>query len=525
VSAQAQVVHLQRPQGGSQSEGVIIGGVLDMEGGWQAQLSAIEQTGLTPDDFSDPRWRIVWMVMRRLAENRKEVTAATVHSAAKLARLLGDADRDPLFAVQANNVLTPAQLYQCAEDHRTFCRSLAIAAELERNAREIRSGRFSAGKLSGILEGMVQGLARDWAPDETAEGDVLELAERWDHHEKHGTSPLLKTGIKLLDAEIGGLPPAVTIIAGRPGGGKTALLATMIEAQLSADPTFVGGLFGLEDGTSWLTRRHVAKGMGIKLRDVGHKARTQEEHNQFAEISARLFELQKRLHVFRRDTITVDEMVRRATRWVVEYGCRCIYIDHLGEVDHRGQFKWDQYWQAVAESVRRMRNFSIRHHIPVVVLCHTTDDETPLFGKKVEEGPPAMQAMAGGRTIDRRARLMLGLWAKGDAWRATVLKANELGAPGGTVEFCRLYDAALIDPDEGRKVDVRQERAIEAKERRAKDTDVKLLESLERSKKLAQLKAKEAAAAAPAAPAPPPPAPQASLALESPKPEEPKSES
>jgi hypothetical protein len=149
-----------------------------------------------------------------------------------------------------------------------------------------------------------------------------------------------------------------------------------------------------------------------------------------------------------------------------------------------------------------MRNFSLRFHVPVVVLCHTTDDETHHFGQRREEGPPAMQAMAGGRSIDRRARLMLGLWSKGEAWRATVLKANELGAPGATVEFARLFDSVLIDPEGGRKVDVRQERAIEAKERREKSQDEKLLESLERSKKLAALKAKDKPQEEPKAPAP-----------------------
>lgn len=52
---------------------------------------------------------------------------------------------------------------------------------------------------------------------------------------------------------------------------------------------------------------------------------------------------------------------------------------------------------------------------------------------------------------------MLGLWPKGDAWRCTVLKANEAES-GKTIEFDRHKESAMINVDGGRVVNLAQER-------------------------------------------------------------------
>jgi multidrug resistance efflux pump len=78
-----------------------------------------------------------------------------------------------------------------------------------------------------------------------------------------------------------------------------------------------------------------------------------------------------------------------------------------------------------------------------------------------------MHLTKGGRANDQKARLMLGTWRKETSWRITMLKGNELGEAGGTIELERIPHAAMIDPDGGRLINLKQEGAIERKQREA----------------------------------------------------------
>lgn len=528
-----QVISLRKQPPRAQVEEQLIGAALELG---DPLREALDHAMLPAEYFGVPAHRGVWDLICRMAKRGLVVSPMTVFSAGLSSRLLNEAALGWLETLRANNRLGVDSFRQVAETFRMRVRGDRIADQLDREVRQLREGEFFPNRLSGALESVLHTLSRDYAPDETAEGDVLELSERWAKHEDEGTSALLSTGIKVIDEAVGGLPPALTIIAGKPGGGKTAVLCSMLRAMLEADPNCTLGLFGLEDGTSWFTRRIAADLLNMKLREVGWKKRTVDQLDAWqTKVGPYIQGLASRLIAYKRDSISNDELIRRCNGMVYPVGAasdcehvwlngkcsKCgarkpvtaIFVDHLGEIDNRG----GDYWQNVAETVRRCRNFAITTGKPMVVLCHTTDDGDQKPGTaKGKEGPPNMAKMAGGRSIDRRARLMLGLWSKGEAWRGSVLKANELGAPGGCFEFARLFDAVLIDPAGGRQVNLVAERAAEARDQREKaeleSDDVVLARKQRRAQKEAKLKAEEEAAKAAAAPpAPKEEAPQLAL--------------
>lgn len=477
-----ELIPLRAARPTNQLEEAILGGVLDLPD----QLELIDAAGLGRDDFENPRIALAWTVARRLAERRLQVVADTVCSAGKNHGLLSESDLPWLQGLQASNALNRAQVLQLAEDLRVVARARAVRQQLQNQIDLIDRGRFHPGHAVGALEAIIHGLATDFAADDTADADLLALNASWDKNIADGKSTLDPTGIRVLDEVIGGLPPNIFFVEGRPGVGKNAFLAGVIKAQLRADAHLPlekqsrTGLFGLEDGTEWLSRRWMAEDTGIRLRDIGWRKPNEDEAARRDLANDALYPLLKRVQTYRQDTISRPELLRRALRMVFHQGVRRIFIDNLGEVNHVDARARMEYWQGVAETVRVMRNFAFRFGIPVGFLVHDTEDD-PRPG---HEGPPNPKKMAGGKAAGNRARLVLGLWTKGQALRATVTKANELGAAGmlgPTVEFERDYDAGTITADGGRQIDLKDEAAKERRERKDNAREEAVDESIRRA--------------------------------------------
>jgi hypothetical protein len=196
-------------------------------------------------------------------------------------------------------------------------------------------------------------------------------------------------------------------------------------------------------------------------------------------------------------------------RWVFENGVTRIYIDNFREVKHRDPRLRQEAWEANAETVRVMRDFADRYEIPVGFLIHDTEDD-PRPG---HEGPPNPKKMQGGQDAGARARLVLGMWSKGDTIRVTVTKGNDLSAAGmngPTLEFKRNHEAATFDPDGGRIINLHAEAAEQRKEKKA-NADLESVEARERREALKKKREAERKAQEPEKPVIVPPPAQPSL--------------
>jgi replicative DNA helicase len=503
-----QIVPLRAAKPQAELEELVVGAVLDLPD----KLELVEAMGLASADFQNERIGLVWGLAKRMTELRMQVSAVTVCSQGQRVGRLAEADLGWLTQLESRNALTKEQARQVADDLRTQSRARQVRAQLLEQVELIDRGRFSPVRTSGALEAIVHSLATDFAPDETAESDLMAQNVTWEKNLREGKTAYDPTGIRLLDELIGGLPPNVFFIEGRPGVGKNGFLGSMIRAQLMLDAHLPKeqqsrtGLVGLEDGTAWLPMRLTAANVGIPMRAVGSARLTPEQELLRQTSDETLYPLLQRIEVYKQDTITRDQLLHRAMNWVFKKGVRRIFIDNLGEVTHMNARDRMEHWQGVAETVRVMRNFAFRFGVPVGFLVHDTESDA----RPGQEGPPDPRKMAGGKSAGNRARLVLGIWSKGDTWRATVTKGNTLGPAGmmgPTIEFERLPEAGLINPDGGRLVDLRTEAAVDRRERKANAREEAVDESIRR----AELKAKRAAAKAAEKPQAQPPPEQPNL--------------
>jgi len=448
----------------------ILGAVLDAEQMQSNALALIEASGLKAEDFDFPdekRLSVGWRIVEALARRRKPVTAKTVWSFGNASKTFTDQDAGFFSRLQVGNELDREQFEQVVENYRSVVRHRSLLATLEGYVGQLREKKLDVPSAAAALEAYLRDLQAYTTADGTGEDDVLEIADDWERQEGGQVTNIVPTGIKTLDGVILGWRPSLNIIAAQPGVGKSALLASCIEAQI--DLGFTVGLFGLEDATRWVAQRLIARDMRIPVGEIGIRRRDHSLGMKFQEVAAMHAEKLRKLITYKHDQIDTDELCRRGASWVYNRKVGCVYVDNGSEVEHEGKAGGndaDQFRLKVAHSYRRMRATAISTNTPWVVLVHTARPQDNF------ERPPRPSEIAESAYIERRARVIVGLWEREkepDFLRLTVMK-NTLGKRGQSMKLARYTEAALVDKDVGDLVNLESERwqeARAAKERKA----------------------------------------------------------
>ena len=300
--------------------------------------------------------------------------------------------------------------------------------------------------------------------DESSTGDMdlAELAQRWERVEAgEEKSELIPTGVKALDDLIGGFYANLNMVIGAPSEGKSAFIASVIELLLLARVEV--GVFGLEDGTEWIQRRHVAKGMGINARDVGRRPRDAAQQQKFGEVTARLAPLMRHLHTHKRNGLTARELLRIAENWRTKKKVQIVFVDHGGELDH-SDHNVDENRLRIAASYRALRTWAFNNGIPVVAVAHTRRRDD----RDTEPRPPFASEVRDCSDIENMARVMLGVWQVPgeDCVRVSSAKVTE-GERYKTVKLPKVAGGVLLDADGAEVIDLFAEKMKVAKERKA----------------------------------------------------------
>ena len=465
-------------------EALIVGAITHAEGAvLQTTAHALlQQAALREDDFTDARARVAWRCFTKLVERRRPCNLETVVPFMRTARVLSNESLAWFMAASEGALMVGRdQFGDLVDAIRSQARARALALALEEWLPKLRSPEPDLVAAHHAIAAATSAAAASMA-EETSRGDLdlAELGEQWDRRELGDeASDLVPTGIAPLDELIGGFFPNLNMIIGAPSEGKSAFVATVI-GHLIANGVKVG-LVGLEDGTQWLLRRHIARLMQWNVRDVGRKKRDHAGSEAWGNAAASLVDPLKNLYTFRRregQPVPMSKVLQVSERWRSADGVRIVFVDHGGEVDHMSNVTGgdEQHRLKVGMSYKHARDYSVSTGLPLVFVAHTRrrrDDD-------VEPRPPRADEVRDASDIENAARLILGVWqVPGEGFtRITSAKVTE-GARYKTVKLAQVGGGMLLDPDGAEVVDLFAEKMAKAKAKK-QERDAERAEALAR---------------------------------------------
>ena len=248
-------------------------------------------------------------------------------------------------------------------------------------------------------EGGAEGRAKSFA-DATKE--ALEMAERALNSGGHLSG--FTTGLESLNAKIGGLHKSdLTIVAGRPGMGKSALGTNiafaaaqrfMRDVEDSIEPEKSAGapvaLFSLEMSADQLATRILAEQSGISSENLRMGKISQQEFRQLARAAAELQSLP--LYIDDTPGLTIAALRTRARRLKRQKGIGIIVVDYLQLLQGSGKNNNDNRVQEISEISRGLKQLAKELNVPVIGLSQLSraveqrEDKRPQLSDLRESG-------------------------------------------------------------------------------------------------------------------------------------------
>ncbi|WP_072929981.1 replicative DNA helicase [Nissabacter archeti] len=172
----------------------------------------------------------------------------------------------------------------------------------------------------------------------------------------------LKTGIEPMDEAYGGFDRTdLIIIAGRPGMGKTELainIGNSIGRQRGR-----GLMISMEMSGMQVVERHAADRAGLSIGTLRNPIDMLDE--QYTRLTFAMGTLQDEQNYVLDETLSVDEIIAHAERLNMDGGLSFVSIDYLGLMKKP---KAERNDLAVAEITRKLKQFSLRNKVPVILL-------------------------------------------------------------------------------------------------------------------------------------------------------------
>ncbi len=259
--------------------------------------------------------------------------------------------------------------------------------DAERKLYEIaEAGRFGAG-----FQRFAQALTT-----------AVDMAAR--AYQRDGKLSGLATGLRDLDAKMGGLQPSdLIIVAGRPGMGKTALatniaynIARAHRGQTRPDghtETIDGGIvgfFSLEMSAEQLATRIISERTGIPSSTIRRGGITETDFEAIKDVSIELQNLP--FYVDETGGLSIAQLAARARRLKRQRGMDVLVIDYIQLLQGSTRRAQEGRVQEVTEITTSLKALAKELNVPIVALSQLSrqvesrDDKRPQLSDLRESG-------------------------------------------------------------------------------------------------------------------------------------------
>ena len=326
-------------------QALIVAGVLNPEG---AAAVAVDTS-----HFSDEAGQTVWLEILKAISAGESVDGVTLQNKLKGDALMAFADAMTISA-SPSNIETYAKEVIRASDLRSLCtladrvKTRAKVAGPEEIASEILTEALSIGQTSRRVEYNAQDLMAETVSRVDAASSGAQLG--------------LKTGWRSFDKKLGGWHRGdLTIVAGRPGMGKSAIGvgAAINAARLGANVGFVSSEM---DAVS-LGMRMAAIEANLPVSSLRLGTLQEDDFGGFVKATSKLAKLP--LRVLDAPGWSMRQIVRQCHAWA-RTGLDLVVIDYLQRV--QPDVKTDRHDLAIGEMAKDCKTLATTLQIPVLLL-------------------------------------------------------------------------------------------------------------------------------------------------------------
>jgi replicative DNA helicase len=213
----------------------------------------------------------------------------------------------------------------------------------------------------------------------------------------------IATGLRDLDAKMGGLQPSdLIIVAGRPGMGKTSLatniaynIARAYVPELQADGTTKAanggsvGFFSCEMSSEQLATRILAERSGIPSSHIRRGGISELDFDKIRECSIELQSLP--FYVDETGGLSIAQLMARARRLKRQKGLDLIVVDYIQLLTGSGK-RSDNRVQEITEITTSLKALAKELNVPIIALSQLSrqvesrDDKRPQLSDLRESG-------------------------------------------------------------------------------------------------------------------------------------------
>ncbi len=325
---------------------------------------------LTPDDFYDPTYKMVYAGIQELYQGHQPIDIVTLSSKLSDNKKLQSVGGSAFLAELASKVPTSAHVYKYGQ----IVKTKAIHRRIIQAGDQIKSLGFDVEKeipdLLEQVEKTVFNISATFLKEKFIHiRDILsaryeKFAEM--HESKDNAIKGVPTGYAALDHKLSGFQPSdLIIIAARPSMGKTSLALNIAQnAAIKHNKTI--GIFSLEMSKEQLVDRLFASMLGV---DSWKLQKGKLEDKDFQNMGPIMDDLNK-ANIFIDDSMgsSIPELRAKARRLQMEHGLDMIVIDFMQLMSTGNQGYVGNRVQEISEISRSLKMLGRELKIPIVAL-------------------------------------------------------------------------------------------------------------------------------------------------------------
>jgi replicative DNA helicase len=363
---------------------------------------------LTPEDFYDPTYRLVYAAIYQLYQEHEAIDFVTVSSRLADAKKIQDIGGSAFLAELATAVPTSSHIYQYGQIVKTKAvHRRIIEAGQKITALGYEEDRPVADLLDEVEKSIFK-ITNMYIKEKFVHiRDILDaryelFAEMHESPDEGGVKGV-PTGFKALDAKLSGLQPSdLIILAARPSMGKTSLaLNIAMNAAVKSHKTV--GIFSLEMSKEQLVDRLFASMLGV---DSWKLQRGKLDDSDFQNMGPIMDELNK-ANLFIDDSVasSLPELRAKTRRLQMEHGLDLLIIDYLQLMSTGNQSYAGNRVQEISEISRALKQIGRELHVPVIALSQ--------LSRAVETRPgniPALSDLRDSGSIEQDADVVLMMY-------------------------------------------------------------------------------------------------------------------